>query len=248
MGPKSLERVKMTIDDLKQEGIYFHSTGEEFCYTVICLASGFHQLGIPIYGNIDYENPLVSDLKIPKLQSDTTPAMMLIDVREGTFTPNMPFRIDGAHQHTHVVAVCDSIESLNYQSVFPLYRGHCNRLIGNPYTYKPLGFGVSDRLATFSESFDFEAQRDEVVLRNFRSSANQHLRLSMELSLLPLLQDKIGIDRRLTKPTGRFDNEFLERLQVIDVSLLWGQLFGRFHRFFPRSIAYGRSQIRIFSE
>ena len=212
----------MKLEELAGAGVFFHTTGKEFCYSAISLASGLHQLGIPVYGNIRYSNPLVSEFQFEPIPAGVQPGLMVIDLREGTFNPDLPFKIEGGHRNTHVLAVCDSVDSLNYQCSLPLHRGHCNRLMAKPYPYHAVGFGVSDRLLNHCRNFQYPERREEVILRNFRSSGNQFLRMSLELSLLPMLESRIAVDRRMTQPTGRYDNAFLDRLGQSLMCLSYG--------------------------
>lgn len=215
----------MNLDELRNKGVFFHSTGELFCYTVTNLASGFRELGIPVFANLDYCDPGVSDFKFEKATGSIDPAMVVIDLREGSFAPDYPHHLNSPQPNTHVIAVCDSVDNLNYVGQFPLHRGHTNRFISKPYRSFPLGFGVSQKLRDYSLSFNYPPEREVAAIKNFRPSGNQYVRLALELSLVPILERVVPIDRRMTSPRNRWDPEHLDRLGSMLMCLAYGGTF-----------------------
>lgn len=202
----------MTLEELKNNGIGFNSTGDSFYSPAINLASGLNQLGIPIHANIDYRNPGISSLTFTKSEALHDCKVHVLDVLEGTFQDDFPYSIGSGSLSLHVYTLCDSIDHLNLRGDFTsIHRGHSNRFISSHYPFFPICFGVSDVLQNFSQNFEYGI-RDEVVLRNFRYSRNQYVRLAMDLAWVKLLEPHIRIDRSMTKSSGRWDTAFYEKL------------------------------------
>jgi hypothetical protein len=212
----------MNIEELRNRGVFFHSTGDLFCYTTICLACGFREMGIPVFSGLDHSNPMVSDFEFKKTTEEKNPALILVDLREGSFAPDYPYHINSAHPHTHLIAVCDTVDHLNYTGEFPVHRAHTNHLISKNYRSFPLGFGVSEKLRDYSLSFKYPAEREQVVIKNFRPSRNQFVRLSLELSLVPIIEQLLPIDRRFTSSWERWDTSHLDRLGSSLMCLAYG--------------------------
>lgn len=227
----------MNIDELKIRGVFFHSTGELFCYTATSLACGLREMGIPIFANLDYCDPGVSEFAFQKTAGGINPAMLIVDLREGTFNHDVPYQVSSPHPNTHILAVCDSADHLNYASPYPIHRGHTNRLISKSFQSFPMAFGVSEKLRDFSLSFQYPAERDVAAIRNFRPSGNQYLRLAMDMTLVPILEQSVPIDRRMTSPRNRWDTEHLKRLGSTLMCLAYGGNFSDdFSEFWEREL------------
>ena len=52
----------LSLEEIMENGIYFHSFGETHSYVSCCLADGLDQLGVPLSSNIDYYEPTYTSL------------------------------------------------------------------------------------------------------------------------------------------------------------------------------------------
>jgi hypothetical protein len=92
------------------------------------------------------------------------------------------------------------------------------RLAGNRV---PICFGLSSAMIRKSMQLMPDMPRPESILYNFRPSLNQDLRASLDLVLLPVMEQRFKVLRRYTAP-GRWNDEFYTLLKESMACLAYG--------------------------
>ena len=215
----------MTIEELRSKGVFFHPTVESFSYTSLCVASGLMELGIPVFSSLNFSNPQVSDFKFTIGGDPNEAGILVIDLQEKSFMSDFPYHVNSPHPNTHLLAICDTVDHLNYSGPIPVHRAHSSRLLPRRYRHFPVAFGISDKIRDYAQGFCYPEKREDVAIRNFRPSANQFVRLSLDLGLVPLLERTIPVDRRLSSGSERWHATHLDRLGKSLMCLAYGGNF-----------------------
>jgi hypothetical protein len=125
------------------------------------------------------------------------------------------------------ISQSDDSRRLTIDSEAPLLVTHENRFEQLPGKRLPWAFGISNEMiagAARSVEQYSHYQRKRVVLRNFKPSFNQSVRLALDLIFVPKLEKYFRIDRELSKG-GRFQHSHFAKLSSYMGCLAYGGNF-----------------------
>jgi hypothetical protein len=219
-------------DPLKKIGIYFYVPEKNISeevehYTLMEIVDGLTELGYPCYSNAPH----------PKLiQEAVTEAykrIVVLEVTAGNYSPVLmkafaEFKARAKLIHSR----SDDTPCMFTPEGITCLMAHESRFSVFRQKRVPMGFGLSrSRLAHHENNTPFSKRRP-VILRNFRSAAQQSVRESLDLALLPTLEKYFEIDRTLDVAS------YPERLATSTGCLAYCGLYtsdlmknGFFHRF-----------------
>jgi hypothetical protein len=213
--------------DIYTRGVYFLSDSSTFSYTATCLADGLDQLGIPIFANISYADPLITDFGFKKC---TEPGIrkhvycIVLDLQDTRQYYHQLVRFEAPHERTIVMCMQDDAGAFCSGGVSASLCAHENsfrKLAGNRI---PIGFGLSSAMINKSIGVSRHMHRTDGFLCSFRPSLNQHLRAALELVLLPVLQQHIPVQHRHTT-AGRWNDDYYDLLRGSLGCLAYGGAF-----------------------
>lgn len=215
----------LTIEEIMENGIYFHSLGETHSYVSCCLADGLEQLGVPIMSNIDYYEPTYSE---HRFSGSTTgaggaSAIAILDLKHAPVQILQPLELGSSHSRALILSMHDSNADFYVNSPSPMLCCHDNGFYRLPGTRRSWAFGLSTRIIEDAERLQGQ-KRVAKVLRNFRPSSSQSVREALDLVLLPHLEQHFEIDYR-AEDEGHFSAGHLERLSSYMGCLAYGGAF-----------------------
>lgn len=174
--------------------IAFISFDNIFSYGCHNLADGLNRLGVRVLSNIRYRNPQTSEFRFVK--TEITPSdLPIFDIREKDVAPYPYRRFRMIDRFDIPSAIMFSMIDVNHQFYTnqPMLCTHENRYYQFRTPRLPWAFGLSDVI--IRESGKRQGRRREnIILRNFRPSASQCVRNSLDMILLPHLRKYLGID------------------------------------------------------
>lgn len=220
----------MSIDTMRaiyEKGIFFLADSSTFSYAATCLADGLNQLGVPVFSNISYSDPLITDFRFEKCKDTAVrdnSYCILIDLQDTRRYYEQLTRLDTCYER--VVALCmqDDVGHFCIDGVAALLCTHENRhrkLAGNRI---PIAFGLSSAMIRQSLDLVPGIPRSEGFLCNFRPSLNQDLRACLDLVLLPLLRQYVPVNHHLAG-TGRWNARYYDLLRSSFGCLAYGGTF-----------------------
>ncbi|MGA7936952.1 MAG: hypothetical protein WCA35_25580 [Kovacikia sp.] len=202
-----------------------------FAHSIVCLAEGLSQLGVPFYSNLNYwQKSLVEGDYLLKYDPNVTPDDCAIVVMEHNWyfykNRTMP---DGLF-HTkrkYLTVYIDPSDDWACESWKPEFRQfdlilktHYNRSYQYPSNVYPWAFGLSERILQQTRNSQPYKLRQKSILANFRVSHSVREKAITEF--LPLLQKILPMDRTTdTLSNDNFPTEPYDRL-------LW-EMTGRRH-------------------
>jgi hypothetical protein len=225
--------------NLKKKGIYFYFSNPDLYYLSVCLAEGFEQIGIPVYSNCShykktYDNNCLLFEKSAVHPGDV--ALCVVDLSyyaSGSQEVNCGLEkvskfVQKYPEVPHVfISQSDDTLSLTSDSEAPFLVTHENQFKQLPGKRLPWAFGISNEMiaeAARSAEHNFHCQRKRVLLRNFKPSFNQPVRLALDLILVPKLEQYFRIDREVSKG-GRFQRSHFSKLSSYIGCLAYGGTF-----------------------
>ncbi len=209
-----MNNLPCNIDDVRKNGVYFHSLSNWLSHICLCLADGLNQLGIPVFSNIEAQ--VTPNFKLGNVQGlmPNNATLVIFDLQENEIAkkaaPNF-----GVHPDI-VFSMSDSIGTAVMDGIilFCTHENKFHRIHGKRF---PWAFGVSSFMIDESEKKRIN-KRQNVILRNFRPSANQSVRDSLDMILLPHIEKYFEIDWKI-------GNNHFERLSSCIGCLAYGGLF-----------------------
>lgn len=169
---------------------------------------GLLQLGHKVYSNIPIKKILSNGICPPfsslhcddiEITSDLSRGRLIIDAHDGV--DSFPQSISDLSQRNKIVLVnmSDAVNWMDYDDNFLVFAGHFNKLAQRNGKIFPIGFGVSQELIEHSNQYEL-AGRSDGILKNFRPSALQSVRNSLDLSFIPKLTNYFSITNRISSP------------------------------------------------
>jgi len=214
---------------LAGNGFFFLADSATFSYAATCLADGLNQLGIPVYSNINYHDPLITDFAFTA--SDPPEDMgylsgVVVNIMETAALHNQIVRFAPPHPRTVVHCMHDNVCDI----CFPELATFCThesaqRLVEG--TRIPIGFGLSSAMLQHSKRLMAEPpQRNRRFMANFRPSEGQSVRAALDLGLLPKLREHYEVDTGLVG-NGRWSAEYYQHLSRQFGCLAYGGCFSQ---------------------
>lgn len=214
--------------EIYQKGLFFLSDSTYFSFAATCLADGLNQLGIPVFANIDYHDPLISDFAFTASspQCADAAACVVIDILETAPLHNQMVQFVSPHPRTVIICMNDNVGEI----CFPDHIAFCtheSRLRTITGTRLPLAFGVSSAMMRHADDLlDNDIKRYPNIMANFRPSEGQSLRTSLDLSLVPILQDFFPVDTRLVG-SGRWGADYYSHMSKQFGCLAYGGFYSQ---------------------
>jgi len=193
---KKMNNLPCNIDDVRKNGVYFHSLSNWLSHICLCLADGLNQLGIPVFSNIEAQ--VTPNFKLGNAQGmvPNNAALIIVDIQENEVTKKGFMNIGFFHPHILFFSMSDSIGTVYMTDGAILFCTHENkfrRIHGKRF---PWVFGVSSFMIEEAEKKKTD-RRQNVVLRNFRPSENQSVRDSLDMILLPHIEKYFKVDCKI---------------------------------------------------
>ncbi len=207
--------VVASMRNLYQKGVYFQADSSTFSYAATCLADGLNQLGIPIFSNIDYLEPLITDFSFKRSKDPSLPnkaACLLLDLQETASFNNKIVSIESSHDCFLALCMQDDVCVFCLQGPAALLCTHENRFRDLEGPRIPIGFGLSTAMLRRSIHITPDRIRKKQFLRNFRPSYNQEVRACLDLVLVPVLEELCKVESRLAG-SERWSEEYFSLLE-----------------------------------
>ncbi len=217
------------IKELQDKGVYFLADSPSFSYVATCLADGLNQLGIPVFANCNYTEPLVTDfcfVQSADPQQRNQAACVVVDLQDTRQYLHQIVRFEPPHPCTFLLCMQDEAGTFCADGMTAMLAAHENRFWRLQGVRIPIGFGLSSAMIRKTSGFDANKPRTDRILYNFRPSLNQHLRAALDLSLLPRLEKLLAVHREQTAP-GRWNDEYYRLLGSSLGCLAYGGTFGQ---------------------
>ena len=198
------------IREIYERGIYFLSDNDAFSYLAICLADGLNLLGVPIFANISYNNPLISDFRFRRREAPDAlekSYCVVIDVRN-TDHYHYVVRLEPMHERTVVLCMQDNVNEFCIAGVAALFcaHGNCYKKMGGERV--PVAFGLSSAIIKKTQHLVPNAKRYDSFIYSFRPTFNQHVRASLDLSFIPNFEKYLPVHRRLSMESRWSDDYY----------------------------------------
>jgi len=184
-------------DYLKKHGVIFYFPEKEFHpenihYAAACLTEGLQTMSIPIYANV--EHPLFIKREI----LDCREGIIVFYVTENNYSEALMTGIaQFKARHKIILSMADIHTAILTPPNVPSLITHENRFLEIKGHRLPWVFGLSQpRIKAASAEPPF-AERQRVLLRNFRPSHGQSVRAALDLVLLPHLEKHFQIDHHI---------------------------------------------------
>jgi len=191
-----MNNLPCNIDDVRKNGVYFHSFSDWLSHICLCLADGLNQLGIPVFSNIEAQ--VTPSFKLGNAQGLDTKnaALVIIDLQENEIEKGGSLKLGFFHPRKLFFSMSDTISTLclvNENILFCTHESKFHRIEGKRF---PWAFGVSSLMIDEYEKKKTD-KRYNIILRNFRPSGSQSVRDSLDMILLPHLEKYFGIDWKI---------------------------------------------------
>ncbi len=221
------------IDQLKDKGIYFYFYFQDLYHLSVCIAEGLEELGVPIYSNRDYYKRIDGPADFLFKRSDSMPEDAAVCVVELTKIPEesseMLEKLEKLRNARDVNLVCishaDSHMKIAVPNDIPLFITHENYFYQLPGNRIPWAFGISKQMLQKASESKTGDSRKKIILRNFRPSYNQTVRLAADLAFVNRLETHFAIDRKLDEDSGRFEASHFKKLNSYLGCLAYGGHF-----------------------
>ncbi|WP_413165276.1 hypothetical protein ACL6C3_03180 [Capilliphycus salinus ALCB114379] len=167
-----------------KEKIFFYclspASPEQAAYqhSIICLAEGLQQLGIPFYGNINYwKTSVIEDSYLvchhPEIRADDCQVAV---ISGRWFDYGHPFPENFFHPKRKYITIylddSDGLRTPSFRDEFRkfdyIFKCHYNRKIKYPNNFYPWAFGLSNRIIEATKDQPDFQERNQTLLYNFR--------------------------------------------------------------------------------
>ena len=213
--------------EIRETGILFYSSSEQYSYAALCLADGLNQLGIPVFSDsINYEENLVSDFKFRnelKFSNSGEPKYVVVDISSCTELSSI-VNIDlPPNKVAFALSMSDSISSSILKNDIPFFCTHENDFLELQGMRIPWAFGLSSKMIESSYNNDITNinLREKKFIYNFRPSYNQGVRECLDLILIPQLEKYFSLDTEIIG-LGRWNENDFNRLKKSFGCLAYG--------------------------
>ncbi len=213
--------------DMYSKGIFFLSDSSTFSYAATCLADGLHQMGVPIFANIDYGDLLITDFRFEKcddISMRENAYCILVDLQDTRQYFKQMVRFETPNARTIALCMQDDVGNFCIDGTDAFLCAHENvyrKLVG---IRLPIGFGLSSAMIRKSGDLLPNEPRAEGFLYNFRPSLNQDLRASLDLVLLPAMRQHFPVHNQTTR-AGRWNDDYFALLRNSLGCLAYGGTF-----------------------
>lgn len=214
--------------DVTKRGVYFFSNSSTFSYAATCLADGLNQLGVPVFANIAYKEPLISEFAFENtadLAAREQALCMVVDLQNCYSYCNQVVKFEPMHARMFLLCMADEVSTFCADGVESLLAAHENRFWKLHGVRMPIGFGLSSVMIQQTADLNPDLPRVEQFLHSFRPSLNQSVRACLELALMPKLSAHIPVHRELTRQGGRWDMAYYDLLRTSRGCLAYGGTF-----------------------
>lgn len=214
--------------EIYTNGIFFLSDNSDYSYASVCLADGLRQLGVPIFSNIPYHEPRISDIVFTPSEprEPETIGMVVLDLTETSPLHNQIVRFTPPHPRTVVICMHDNAGEICFPDQ-PAFCTHESRLRTVAGPRIPIAFGVSSAMLGHARSLVKPGQiRKNAFLSSFRPSEGQTVRTSLELSFMPLLRTVFTVDTQVVG-TERWSEEYYRHLAGYRGSVAYGGFYSQ---------------------
>lgn len=223
-----LQQASALRHELYQKGVFFLSDSTSLSFAATCLADGLRQLGVPVFANIDYHDPLISDFALTASPAPDTEsvACVVIDILETASLHNQLVRFASPHPRTVITCMHDNVGEICFPDhiVFCTHESRLRSITGRRL---PMAFGVSSAMMRHADSLlSNDIERTPNFMANFRPSEGQSLRASLDLSLIPILQDYFSVDSKLVG-SGRWGADYYRHLSRQFGCLAYGGFYSQ---------------------
>ena len=206
---------------LKEKGVQLLATADYYSYAANNLAVGLERLGIPVSGSIDHHNPTFSNFHFHEQPLDKGAGLLVVDILHRELDPKRPINVQGTGIPTCLLNMEDDVDLFTFVGDNTIFRAHSNRHIHYPYPHEPIAFGISEFLETHSKLHSSKYERAPEIIRNFRYSANQYVRKSLDMGFVPLLERFMTVNKK-TDPHQSSREKFFEKLAKTFGCLAYG--------------------------
>jgi len=221
--------IQTNLNKLQDSGFFFLADSNLFSFAATCLADGLNQLGIPVYSNINYHDPLISEFAFTASAPPENMEQLsgvVVNIMETAALHNQLVRFQPPHSRTIVHCMHDNVCDICFPDL-PAFCTHesSQRLVDG--TRIPVAFGLSSAMLRHSEHLLSEPdQRNKDFLANFRPSEGQPVRAALDLGLLPKLREHYHVDTTLVG-SGRWSAEYYQHLSRQFGCLAYGGCFSQ---------------------
>jgi len=209
-----MNNLPCNIDEVRKNGVYFHSLSNWLSHICLCLADGLNQLGIPVFSNIEVQVTPSFQLGNAQGMVPNNAALIIVDIQENEIKKGLAFDLGFFHPRILVFSMSDTVGNFYFGDEIICFCTHENKYYRNSGKRFPWAFGISSFMIEESEKNKAD-KRGNIILKNFRPSANQDIRNCLALIFLPLLEKNIEIDDRV-------GNDHFERLASYIGCLAYG--------------------------
>ena len=187
----------------------FYFTSKKISHTTACLIQGLNELGHEIHANYIPEfsasNGICAAFSVYKpnyikLLKEFESELVIVDCAFG-FSEHQLNELNDLSKSKKIVVINmnDSVNFLPQPPHFYIFHGHYNTILPRKGRTFPMAFGLSKEIIDYANNSN-NLPRHLSILHNFRPSENQHVRLSLMLSLLPNLRKYFKINSHISDP------------------------------------------------
>lgn len=209
-----------SLDYLKQHGVYFYFPEKRFApaarhYAAECLASGLRELGVRTSANVAHE--LFQQRELGAFRD----GVIVFSITEDVFEPALIQGIaDFKPGHKVILSMADVTNTILTPPRVLSLMTHENRFLTIAGRRQPWAFGLSHSRIQAAQGGKPFAERQRVLLRNFRPSHGQSVRDSMDCVILPQLEPHFQIDWSIAT------ENYFDRLRSCVGCLAYGGQYG----------------------
>jgi hypothetical protein len=202
----------------KEDGVYIYihempNDPEKMDHVAVCLAAGLERLKVPVFSNLAAPHCMQRPMQGVK------PWLYLFSLTEKNCSVDLLEAIKNfAAPRKMAISMADNVDSIVVLFDCPCLMTHENRFRSVFGRRIPWAFGLSERVMEMTANPGAFEARQPVILRNFSASSNQHVRNMLDFSLVPHLEKRIAVDRRL-------GSDHVERLLKYAGCLAYGGFF-----------------------
>lgn len=219
----------LTVRDIYQKGVFFYSDSDSYCYVANCLADGLSQLGIPVFSNIDYTEPAISDFRFHASKDKDLiqgASCLLLNLQQ-TYNSIYKWQMvmfEPLHERMFALSMQDNVSEFGLYGVNAFFCCHENRFRRITGNRVPVAFGLSSSIMRRAVQLPDFSSRSMVFLDSFRRSLGQEVRACMDLALIPQLERYFTVNQ-MNAGNGRLSPEFYDLLASCMGSLAYGGFF-----------------------
>ncbi|MBF0227498.1 MAG: hypothetical protein HQK76_18790 [Desulfobacterales bacterium] len=224
----------MKLEEIQNKGVFFyHDDNFILGYLSCCLAEGLYELGIPIHCNKNLNVSQYTNFIFKRTNISMHDAAVFIIDLSNFQTGGEMTRPSNLPKNTVAVTISDNATFL--RSEIPILIPHQNKFyVDRKSKNIPWAFGMTNKIINEGgkEFFNFN-EREKIILRNFRATNNQSIRMAGDLAFIPYLEKFFKIDSHVEDMRFRDfhlfgDSHFLRLKKYIGCAAYGGMFFEPF--------------------